>query len=411
MKKRRWGAWAAALSTTAVGCASLIGIDNDYVPVGDDGAGGVGGTSGAGDGGHTGGAGGAGLSCKQGDKRCQGSTPQSCDDKGAWQSGAACAADKELCVAGVCAALPPSCADLPRTCGLKGDESCCAITVVPGGMYNRSNDPLAAATVSDFRLDRFEITVGRFRKFVEAYPMNSKPKPEAGAHPKNPGSGWSAAWDMNLPPDQVKLREALFQCEPQGNPQCFPTWTNQAGTNENKPINSITWFEAFAFCAWDGGRLPTEAEWNYATAGGDEQRPYPWGDLVPDGALVAYDCIEDGSASQQCAATDILPVGSKPMGDGRFGQADLAGSIFEWNLDKYLNTYPPACTDCTCLNCQCNDCSTPGTYQVIRGGSWASTAPYLLSSNRATNNFNSNRLFGSPGRRFDYVGARCARDL
>ena len=46
--------------------------------------------------------------------------------------------------------------------------------------------------------------------------------------------------------------------------------------NELLPINQVTWFEAFAFCIWDGGFLPSEAEWNYAAAGGAEQRAYPW---------------------------------------------------------------------------------------------------------------------------------------
>src|SRR5262249_44704449 len=138
---------------------------------------------------------------------------------------------------------PPSCINLPQTCGLSGDESCCAITEVPGGMYNRLNDPSAAATVSGFRLDRFEITVGRFRKFVAAYPKN-KPAAGAGLHPKIPGSGWNPDWDMNLPATQADLIAQIVQCDPQTTPQCHPTWTDKAGMDDNRPINSLTWFEA-----------------------------------------------------------------------------------------------------------------------------------------------------------------------
>lgn len=410
MMKRSWAAWAAAFSTTAVGCGTLLGFDTDYYPV-SEGAGGAGGAGSAGGAQGSGGAGGAEAACKAGDKRCSGETPEGCDDKGQWQSGAACSAETELCVAGACAALPPSCVKLPRTCGLKGDESCCASAAVPGGTFNRSNDPSAPATVSDFRLDRFEITVGRFRKFVEAYP-GSRPMEGAGAHPKIAGSGWSAAWDVNLPADQAALRAVVATCDPPPSGVCDFTWTDKEGLNENLPMNSLSWYEALAFCAWDGGRLPTEAEWNYATAGGSEQRGYPWGSATLDRTHAVYDCTGDGSSSMKCAPTDILPVGSKPEGDGRFGQADLAGSMFEWNLDWYTNSYCEPCVDCECVDPDCTQCTPAGSFRVLRGGSWSSEEADLLSSNGAhnTNNAKTNRLFGTPTRRFEYVGARCARN-
>jgi formylglycine-generating enzyme required for sulfatase activity len=269
-----------------------------------------------------------------------------------------------------------------------GNESCCASTVVPGGTYNRSNDANYPATVSDFRLDRFEVTVGRFRAFVEAYP-GSKPAAGAGAHPLITGSGWDTAWDGadggssgELPADKDALIAAV-KCSSQ-----YQTSTDTPAGNENLPMNCMTWYEAFAFCVWDGGRLPTEAEWNYAAAGGAEQRVYPWS--IPANSTTI------GSTYAVYNGASIGIVGSKPAGDGKWGQADLSGNLWEWNLDWYKSPYPTFTIPCdNCANIQ------DASYRVIRGGGWSDTAPGSLSSGVRGN-------VDPPGRGY-FIGARCAR--
>ena len=57
----------------------------------------------------------------------------------------------------------------------------------------------------------------------------------------------------------------------------YATWTNTAGSQENLPINCVNWCEAYAFCIWDGGFLPSEAEWEYAAAGGSSAARVPVG--------------------------------------------------------------------------------------------------------------------------------------
>ncbi len=305
-------------------------------------------------------------------------------------NGAVCAMGSECatnsCNGSICTG--PSCIGLPSACGPVQSESCCVSSVVTGGTCNRSNDAAYPATVSDFRLDRFEITVGRFRKFVEAYPGN-KPSSGAGAHPLIAGSGWDDAWNGSLPLDQAALIAAV-KCNPP-----LQAWTDTAGANENLPMSCIDWYESFAFCAWDGGRMPTEAEWNYAAAGGDQQRQYPWGATAPDASYAVYDCLGDGSAAGDCVFADILTGGSKsPKGDGRWGQADLGGSMWEWTLDWDQSPYANPCINCANIS--------QGTKRVIRGGGWNDGALYVLSSYRYSYGPSFHDLS---------VGVRCARTL
>jgi sulfatase modifying factor 1 len=134
----------------------------------------------------------------------------------------------------------------------------------------------APAMVSDFRLDTYEVTVGRFRAFVNAGMGTSgtAPAADAGAHAQIAGSGWDPTWNDQLESSTPELVAAV---------KCFTlcqTWTDAALDNESLPMTCITWYEAMVFCLWDGGYVPTEAEWDYAAAGGSEQRVYPWSSLA-----------------------------------------------------------------------------------------------------------------------------------
>jgi formylglycine-generating enzyme required for sulfatase activity len=240
------------------------------------------------------------------------------------------------------------------------------------------------ATVADFYLDQYEITVGRFRRFVNAGmgTQASPPGAGAGAHPLISGSGWNSTWNSNLSAGTTSLKAAL-KCS-----AAYQTWTDTAGSNESKPVNCLNWYTAFAFCAWDGGRLATEAEWNYAASGGNDQRYYPWSS--PSTSTT----IDDSYAvycSGSCSGTQN--VGSKsPKGNGKWGQSDLAGNVYEWTLDWYESPYPTPCNSCADL--------IAATSRVIRGGNFNNLASTLRSAYR----FYINPVFPAYG-----IGVRCAR--
>jgi formylglycine-generating enzyme required for sulfatase activity len=301
---------------------------------------------------------------------------------------------------------PPgaSCVGLADSCGSTGTGSCCESPLVSGGTYYRgydvgsdgaAGDMSNPATVSDFRLDKYEVTVGRFRMFVAAGQgtQTDPPAAGAGAHGGTPASGWDPGWDANLAADRAALVGAL-DCD-----ATFHTWTPAPGGNESRPINCITWYEAMAFCIWDGGYLPTEAEWNYAASGGTEQRAYPWSSppssVILDASHASYyvdptrECYGDGVNG--CALTDLIVVGTKPAGDGRWGQSDLAGNVMEWALDWYAG-YPNPCSDCANL--------TPDFGRVYRSGSFHTNSSGMRTGFRS---------FFMAETRFPYLGVRCAR--
>ncbi len=273
-------------------------------------------------------------------------------------------------------------------------EPCATSLEVTGGTFYRGDDGVTytdtsdPATVSSFYLDKYEVTVGRFRAFATEVVGGWRPPPGSGKHTQlNGGSGlvngatklpdagpatFESGWDSNW--------NSLFATTLDtwtSNLSCYPptpawqTWTASAGDNESKPINCVTWQEAYAFCIWDGGFLPSEAEWNYAAEGGggsSGQRAYPWS--APS-THTAIDCLHASYAG--CPTVAPNNVGSEsPAGDGRYGQADLAGNVEEWNLDWYASSYVTPCVDCANL--------TVASGRVLRGGGFDDPASNLLAS-------------------------------
>jgi formylglycine-generating enzyme len=317
--------------------------------------------------------------CRESDRSCDetGKVPLLCMD-GEWQPQTAC---RNFCQDGACR-NPPSCALLDNC---RNATSCCSAWQVPEDTFSRSYDDDLfpddnyQATVSSYLLDEFEVTVGRFRNFVASYD-NLELIADAGkALHIDEDLGWRVSYP--LPGNADDLRGQLA-CD------AGATWTDDATGDEQLPINCVNFFVAYAFCIWDGGRLPTEAEWNLAAAGGSEHRVYPWSQPPGDSVIDPEDAIFE--------SFDLLPprVGSS-SGDGRWGHADLAGSVYEWNLDDYADPYPStACDDCLV---------TTGTgTRSLRGGAFSSFAEDLRVAMRSSLGEQASRYF---------AGFRCARDI
>jgi formylglycine-generating enzyme required for sulfatase activity len=272
----------------------------------------------------------------------------------------------------------PSCPD-------PGERGCGSMTL-PGGTYTMGSDtinesPRHLATVSPFELDAFEVTVARFRRYWYA----GHPGPGPSVRYPSGALAWTGSSVME--PVAGDALDSSNACN----------WNT--ADRDLHPINCIDWWTAQAFCVWDGGRLPTEAEWEYAARGYAEDslatgRTYPWGEEAPSCARAAWNypsCRgEDGTQTRR--------VGSFTSSAGFY---DLAGNVWEWTADNWA-TYDTLCW-AQRTNPLCNLDATGE--RTVRGGSAAQTTPALLHG--------AARMQWPPidRTRAGAVGFRCARSL
>jgi formylglycine-generating enzyme required for sulfatase activity len=364
-----------------------------------------------------------GKVCTPKTTQCVGNAVQTCGLTGQWDTTLLACLSSESCENGACTAIA-SCltnnvdsTDCNTATGiLRITESCCiSLEVSDGGTYNRTytnsgTGPTAEAdpaTVSPFRLDKYDVTVGRFRQFVAAWNKGWLPASGSGKHTHlNSGNGlnavgatyepgWSTGDDSNISPTDTNLTCPSPET-------AYTTWTpsdDGGASQENLPINCVNWYEAYAFCIWDGGFLPSEAEWEYAAAGGSLEQEYPWGDTAPGtiNLYAIYGCNYpiNGAVINVCSGVEnIAPVGAATLGAGLWGQLDLEGNLYQWVLDWYAATYVDPCTDCAEV------ADTGVMNRVVRGARYDDAASAMIPSRRG---------FRSATTRGAGVGFRCAR--
>ena len=208
--------------------------------------------------------------------------------------------------------------------------------------------PVHRATVSDLYIGRYPVTVAEFAEFVDA---------EAGYRSADcwTADGWRWRAHREHPGD----------------------WDGQR-KHPNRPVTRVSWYESDAYASWIGGRLPTEAEWEWVARGSSGRR-YPWGEDAPTPDRASFDGRFRAPA----------PVGIYPKDLHEHGVRDLAGNVCEWCADWF----GPYGTEPT------TDPIGPahGPSRVLRGGSFGYSALFLRAACR---------FLIHPGGGYDDVGFR-----
>ncbi|MBP1466719.1 SUMF1/EgtB/PvdO family nonheme iron enzyme [Candidatus Chloroploca sp. M-50] len=216
---------------------------------------------------------------------------------------------------------------------------------VPAGSYQiggwEDDEPAATLPLPAFWIARAPITVAQYAAFV--------------------AEGYGDAAQRWWTPKGWRWKQQEQHQQPWG-------WDDADFNGANQPVIGVSWYEATAFCAWLSERLadvlpagwtlrlPTEAEWEVATAydAQSQRRPYPWGDVAPTPDLA----ISDGSRLDRPA-----PVGCCPAGAAACGAMDMAGNVDEWTSSRYAG-YPGQADQ------EVKDFTPDKSDVPLRGGSW-----------------------------------------
>lgn len=299
----------------------------------------------------------------------------------------------QRCLGGACTPATPM---AQSSCTVPGTAGCGMVrfaggTFLQGDIGATNATPTMMTTVGPFAIDAYEVTVARFRVFWAARTTTAAPA------------------ILRLLPVAYRTGSLSWPERPAGPPYVMDAarfnWSETDPSVTAHPMNGIDFLLAQEFCVWDGGRLPTEAEWEFAARGrvapspSDRGPSYPWGDALPLGSA--------GTSCQrahftQCVGDDRRPtrrVGHFADSGGLF---DMAGNVAEYTADDF-QTYgatPPCRTSATDPLCILNGSMT-GTH-VRRGGSYADAAQEIRAAARLPANFTDSN---------SEIGFRCARTL
>jgi len=222
-----------------------------------------------------------------------------------------------------------------------------AMILIPAGPFTMGSDefdvegPIHVVDLPDYRIDRYPVTVADYGAFLVA---TGHPPPDE--------------WGSGPAPDRL-----------------------------DHPVDRVSWFDASAYAAWAGKRLPAEAEWEKAARGTDARR-WPWGNRFDEARCIVWD-------HALTLEVTTMPVDRHPTGASPYGVEQMGGNVEEWVADAF-RPYPGS---------RHRSPAADGGQHILRGGSWFFTQEHARCAYRkpAPPDFTGWSQAGGPG-------FRCAAD-
>ena len=241
--------------------------------------------------------------------------------------------------------------DVPQT--ILGNDGAEMVLIPAGEFLMGSNDedarddekPVHTVYLDEFYMDKYEVTVGKYKQFVRA-------------------TGHRA----------------------------LPSWVFEFSPTDQHPVIGVSWQDAMAYAQWAGNRLPTEAEWEKAARGGLVGKRYPSGDS-----------IDTSKANYADNVGRTKTVGSYTANG--YGLYDMAGNVFEWCLDAYSSDVYGSLPQQNPVSggsivSIINNFANVNNSRVLRGGAWDGNAQNVRCARR---------ISASPTVTDDVIGFRCVR--